>query len=61
MAILIFVFPYRLLEQGFEESVTKIILKCPNSRQSALLSATLSSGMFFNFIYLSLPLLSLFS
>lgn len=35
----------RLLEQGFEESVTKIIMKCQNAHQTALLSATLSSGV----------------
>ncbi|GFQ67765.1 probable ATP-dependent RNA helicase DDX31 [Trichonephila clavata] len=32
----------RLLEEGFEESVAKIVSKCNKNRQSALLSATLT-------------------
>ncbi|XP_054710600.1 probable ATP-dependent RNA helicase DDX31 [Uloborus diversus] len=35
----------KLLEQGFEDSVVKIIKKCPNMRQTVLVSATLSNSI----------------
>ncbi|GFU45015.1 probable ATP-dependent RNA helicase DDX31 [Nephila pilipes] len=35
----------RLLEEGFENSVAKIVSKCNKNRQSALLSATLTKGV----------------
>lgn len=45
-------FLVRLLEQGFEEAVTKIILKSQNPHQTVLLSATLSTGMSYYCYYL---------